>query len=155
MNETQLCTIEQSEPFLDASAAIEFPAVGNESERFLTDMEKVVPWTDLQAVIEPRYPKGKRGRPPVGLERMLRVHFVQQWYGLSDEGVEDAMTDSQALRGFVGIDLTREMVPDATTLRQFRHRLEAHGLSKPLFEAINRPLSAQGLMMREGTIADA
>ncbi|MCA8917360.1 MAG: IS5 family transposase [Planctomycetes bacterium] len=124
-------------------------------ERFLADMEKVVPWAELMAVIEPHYPTGKRGRPPVDLARMLRVYCVQQWYGLSDEGVEDAITDSQALRAFVGIDLAREAVPDATTLLQFRHRLEKHELTKTLFEAINRQLSAQGLMMREGTIADA
>jgi IS5 family transposase len=91
----------------------------------------------------------------VGLERMLRVYLVQQWYGLSDEGVEDAITDSQALRAFVRIDLSRESAPDATTLLQFRHLLEKHELTKKLFEAINGKLSAAGLMMREGTIADA
>ena len=124
-------------------------------EKFLGDMERVVPWATLLAVIEPHYPKGKRGRPPVGLERMLRVYFIQQWYGLSDEGVEDAITDSQALRAFVGIDLSRESAPDATTLLQFRHLLERHELTKALFEAINTKLSAEGLMMKEGTIADA
>jgi IS5 family transposase len=106
-------------------------------------------------VIEPHYPKGMRGRPPVGLERMLRVYLVQQWYNLSDEGAEDEITDSQALRGFVGIDLSRESAPDATTLLQFRHLLEKHELTKQVFEAINGKLSAAGLMMREGTIADA
>ena len=99
-------------------------------------------------VIEPHYPKGKRGRPPVGLERMLRVYLVQQWYNLSDEGAEDEITDSQALRGFVGIDLSRESAPDATTLLQFRHLLEKHELTKKVFEAINGKLSAAGLMMR-------
>ena len=88
-------------------------------EKFLADMERVVPWCELEAAIAPHYPKGQRGRPPIGLERMLRVYLVQQWYGLSDEGVEDAITDSQALRAFVGIDLSREAVPDATTLLQF------------------------------------
>ncbi len=106
-------------------------------------------------VIEPYYPKGTRGRPPICLERMLRVCLAQQWYGLSDEGVEDAIIDSQALRAFVGIDLSREAVPDATTLLQFRHLLEKEGLTKAIFAAINAPLSAKGLMMREGTIADA
>lgn len=124
-------------------------------EKFLGEMETVVPWAELLAVIEPHYPTGKRGRPPVGLERMLRVYFIQQWYGLSDEGVEDAITDSQALRSFVGIDLTRESAPDATTLLQFRHLLEKHELTKALFEAIKCKLTAQGLMMKEGTIADA
>jgi transposase, IS5 family len=124
-------------------------------EVFLAEMEKVMPWAELLAVVEPHYPKGARGRPPIGLKRMLRVYFVQQWNGLSDEGVEDAITDSQALRAFVGIDLSREAVPDATTVLQFRHLLEKHDLTKKLFEAVNGKLSAAGLMMREGTIADA
>ena len=89
------------------------------------------------------------------LERMLRVYFVQQWNNLSDEGVEDAITDSQALRAFVGIDLSREAAPDATTVLQFRRLLEQHDLTKKLFDAVNAGLSAAGLMMREGTIADA
>jgi IS5 family transposase len=124
-------------------------------EKFLADMERVVPWGELEAAIAPHYPKGRRGRPPVGLARMLRVYFVQQWYGLSDEGVEDAITDSQALRTFVGIDLVREAVPDATTLLQFRRLLEQHDLTRTLLETINAKLSAQGLLMREGTIVDA
>jgi IS5 family transposase len=124
-------------------------------EKFLADMERVVPWCELEAAIAPHSPKGRRGRPPVGLARMLRVYFVQQWYGLSDEGVEDAITDSQALRTFVGIDLVREAVPDATTLLQFRRLLEQHDLTRTLLETINAKLSAQGLLMREGTIVDA
>jgi len=124
-------------------------------ERFLAEMERVIPWQEVLAVIESHYPKGKRGRPPIGLERMLRVYLVQHWYSLSDEGVEDAITDSQALRGFVGIDLSRESAPDATTLLQFRHLLEEKELTKAVFAAINAQLTAQGLMMREGTIADA
>jgi IS5 family transposase len=84
---------------------------------FLAKMESVVPWARLVAVIEPYYPKsGRRGRPPIGLGRMLRIYFVQQWYGLADEAVEDALYDSQALRDFCGINLARESVPDATTL---------------------------------------
>ena len=105
-------------------------------ERFLSEMERVVPWTVLLDALTPYYPKGKRGRPPIGLERMLRVYFIQQWYGLSDEGVEDAITDSQALRNFVGIDLSRESAPDATTLLQFRRLLETHDLTRPLFARI-------------------
>ena len=124
-------------------------------EVFLAEMEQIMPWAELLAVVEPHYPKGKRGRPPIGLERMLRVYFVQQWNNLSDEGVEDAITDSQALRAFVGIDLSREAAPDATTVLQFRHLLEQHGLTKKLLEAVNAGLSAAGLLMREGTIADA
>lgn len=125
-------------------------------EKFLAEMEQVTPWAELLAVIEPFYPKsGQVGRQPVGLERMLRVYFVQQWYGLSDEGVEDAITDSQALRNFVGIDLSREAVPDATTLLKFRRLLNEHQLTEGLFGAIKGKLLAQGLMMKEGTIADA
>jgi IS5 family transposase len=89
-------------------------------QRFLAEMEKVVPWQRLLSAIEPHYPKGARGRPPIGLERMLRIYFLQQWYGLSDEGLEDALYDSLALRAFAGIDLAVENVPDATTLLKFR-----------------------------------
>ncbi|MBL8398056.1 MAG: transposase, partial [Candidatus Accumulibacter sp.] len=99
-------------------------------EVFLAEMERVMLWSEVLGAIEPHYPKGKRGCPPVGLERMLRVYLVQQWYGLLDEGVEEAITDSQALRAFVGIDRSRESAPDAATRRQFRHLLEKHGLTK-------------------------
>ena len=95
-----------------------------------------MPWSRLVARLAPLYPKGERGRPPIPLERMLRVYFVQQWYGLSDEGLEEALYDSQALRGFAGIDLNRDPVPDATTLLKFRHWLERHDLTKVLFEEV-------------------
>jgi IS5 family transposase len=118
-------------------------------------METLVQWTKLLAVIEPFYPKGQRGRPPIGLERMLRVYFLQQWYGLADEALEDALYDSQALRGFARIDLAAEGVPDATTLLKFRRLLETHDLCKGLFAAINADLTARGLLLREGTLVDA
>ena len=124
-------------------------------EQFLAEMEKVVPWQEVLSVIEPYYPKGERGRPPVGLERILRMVLAQQWYHLSDEGVEDAVTDSQSLRDFVGIDLSRESVPDATTVLGFRHLLEQHDLTKVVLDAVNGKLRAAGLLMSEGTIADA
>jgi len=124
-------------------------------EHFLMEMEQLMPWSDLLKVVEPHYPKGERGRPPIALERMLRMYWVQQWFGLSDEGTEDTVTDSLAVQAFMGIDLVRENAPDATTLLQFRHLLEQHKLTKALFETINRTLSAQGLTMRKGTIADA
>jgi len=109
-------------------------------EVFLEQMEQVVPWSRLAAVIEPHYPKsGKRGRPPIGLERMLRMYFVQQWYGLADEAVEDAIYDSQALRNFMG----------------FRHLLEAHELTQAMLSEINAMLKAQGLLMSRGTLVDA
>ena len=124
-------------------------------EKFLSRMEALLPWTQLLAVIEPFYPKGERGRPPVGLERMLRIYFLQQWYGLADEAMEDALYDSQALQGFARIDLAAEGVPDATTLLKFRRLLETHDLCKGLFSAINADLTARGLLLREGTLVDA
>src|SRR5476649_1150066 len=105
-------------------------------ERFLGEMERVVPWARLVALIEPHYPTGQRGRPPVGIERMLRIYFLQQWYALADEALEDASYDSQAMRTFAGIDLSVEAVPDATTLLNFRHLLEAHDLTRRLFEEV-------------------
>ena len=124
-------------------------------EKFLARMEEVIPWAKLLAVIEPHYPKGKRGRPPIGLERMLRVYFLQQWYGLADEALEDALYDSQALQRFARIDLSAEGVPDATTLLNFRHLLETRDLCHGLFTAINADLAARGLLLREGTLVDA
>ena len=124
-------------------------------EKFLARMETLIPWTKLVAVIKPFYPKGERGRPPVGLERMLRVYFLQQWYALADEALEDALYDSQALQSFACIDLAAEGVPDATTLLKFRRLLETHDLCKGLFTAINADLTARGLLLREGTLVDA
>lgn len=124
-------------------------------EKFLARMEEVIPWAKLLAVLAPHYPKGERGRPPIGLERMLRIYFLQQWYGLADEALEDALYDSQALRGFARIDLAAEGVPDATTLLKFRRRLETHDLCQGLFTAINADLTARGLLLREGTLVDA
>jgi IS5 family transposase len=124
-------------------------------EKFLARMEEIIPWPALLAVIEPFYPKGERGRPPIGLERMLRVYFLQQWYGLADEAIEDAIYDSQAMRGFARIDLTADGVPDATTLLKFRRLLETNDLCKGIFKAINEDLTTRGLMMRAGTLVDA
>jgi len=124
-------------------------------EKFLAKMEAVVPWDELLSVIKPHYPTGKRGRPPIGLERMLRLCFLQQWYGLADEALEDAVYDSQAMRGFLGINLAVDPVPDATTLLKFRHRLEENDLCAAIFETINRQLEECGLLMREGTLVDA
>jgi len=125
-------------------------------EIFLAKMEQVVPWPRLMEVIEPYYPKsGKRGRPPIGLQRMLRMYFVQQWYGLADEAVEDAIYDSQALRSFMDIDLSHTSVPDATTLMGFRHLLEAHDLTKAMLVEVNAMLMERGLLMTQGTLVDA
>src|SRR6476661_8669838 len=124
-------------------------------DKFLAEMEQVVPWARLVARLQPFYPKGERGRPPVGLERMLRLYFLQQWYGLADEALEDALYDSQALRGFAGIDLAAVTVRDATTVMNFRHWLERHDLTKVLFDEIGAMLEERGLLMRQGTIIDA
>lgn len=125
-------------------------------EKFLGEMERVVPWVALVALIEPHYPKsGRVGRPPTGVQRMLRMYFLQQWYSLSDEGLEDAIYDSQAMREFIGIDLAREQVPDATTLLKFRRLLEQHELTKAIFDKVNEHLGERGLLMREGTLVDA
>ena len=125
-------------------------------EQFLNEMNRVVPWAELVAVIEPVYPKAEGpGRPPVGVERMLRLHCLQQWFNLSDPAVEEALYDSRAMRQFVGIDLGREPVPDETTICKFRHLLEAHQLGEQLFARIREYLAAQGLQVSRGTIVDA
>jgi transposase, IS5 family len=124
-------------------------------EKFLADMQRIVPWTALIAVIEPHYPKGERGRPPIGLERMLRIYFLQQWYSLADEALEDSLYDINSLREFVGIDLGHDPIPDATTLLKFRHLLEQNNLSSQMLQAINLDLARRGLLMRAGTIVDA
>jgi transposase, IS5 family len=124
-------------------------------DKFLAEMEQLVPWARLVARLQPLYPKGERGRKPIALELMLRIYFMQQWYGLADEAVEDALYDSQALRGFAGIELNRDPVPDATTLLHFRHWLERHELTKALFEEVGAMLAERGLLMRQGTIVDA
>jgi len=124
-------------------------------EKFLSSMEEVVPWDELTAALKPYYPEGKRGRPPIGLERMLRLYFLQQWYGLADEALEDAVYDSQAMRLFLGIHLCSDPVPDATTLLKFRHLLEENDLCATIFETINAHLEEQGMLLREGTLVDA
>lgn len=124
-------------------------------EKFLGEMERVVPWARLVALVVPHYPEGRRGRPPMGIERMLRLYFLQQWYGLADEALEDAIYDSLAMRIFAGIDLSAESVPDATTVLKFPHLLEKHDLSKAIFEEVSALLSERKLLMKEGTLVDA
>ena len=125
-------------------------------ERFLDEMNRVVPWAELVAVIERVYPKAEGpGRPPVGVERMLRLHCLQQWFNLSDPAVEEALYDSRAMRHFVGIDLGHEPVPDETTICKFRHLLEAHQMGEQLFARIREHLVKHGLQVSRGTIVDA
>lgn len=116
----------------------------------------MIPWSELAAVIAPYYPKAAgAGRPPVGVERMLRIHFLQHWFNLSDPAVEEALDDSRAMRQFVGIDLGREPVPDETTICKFRHLLDAHRFGEQLFALIRTYLAEQGLQISRGTIVDA
>jgi IS5 family transposase len=122
---------------------------------FLEEMEQVVPWAELRALIEPYYPKAGNGRPPVGVERMLRIYFLQQWFNLSDPAVEEALYDSAVMRSFVGIDLGREPVPDETTVCKFRHRLEEHRLGGQMLETVNLHLQSRGVRITTGTIVDA
>ena len=125
-------------------------------EIFLIEMDKIIPWKELCKVIEPFYPKPEgAGRRPVGLERMLRIHFLQHWFNLSDPALEEALYDSRAMRRFVGIDLGREPAPDETTILKFRHLLEAHNLGEQLFVLIGRYLEENGLKISRGTIVDA
>ena len=125
--------------------------------QFLADMERIIPWVELAAVIEPVYPKvsDQGGRPPIPLERMLRIYFLQLWFNLSDPAVEEALYDSVAMRSFVGIDLGMEGAPDETTICKFRHRLERHKLGKTLLKAVNEYLRTNGIRIANGTIVDA
>ncbi len=125
-------------------------------EQFLDEMERIIPWKELTAAIEPFYPNPQgAGRRPVGVERMLRIYFLQHWFNLSDPGAEEALYDSRALRAFVGIDLGREPVPDETTICKFRHLMEKHNLGDQLFHLVNEYLKENGLQVSRGTIVDA
>src|SRR6202161_400938 len=122
---------------------------------FLEEMEQAVPWRKLCALIEPHYPKAGNGRTPVGVERVVRMYFLQQWFNLSDPAVEEALYDSVVMRGFVGIDLGQEPVPDETTMCKFRHLLEEHGLGGEMLETVNLYLEGKGVRITTGTIVDA
>ncbi len=134
-----------------------FERFGRKSRRelFLEEMDKVVPWSGLVALIQPYYPNGDNGRPSVGLERMLRLYFLQQWFNLSDPGLEDALYESSALRRFAGIDLGREPAPDETTILNFRHLLEKHDLGRSILKMVNEYLALCGIRVTTGTIVDA
>ncbi|OGT82163.1 MAG: transposase [Gammaproteobacteria bacterium RIFCSPLOWO2_02_FULL_61_13] len=140
-------------------ASTGFEKYGKTTRRaqFLAEMERVVPWAELCALIDPVYPKAgpDGGRPTVPLERMLRIYFLQQWFNLSDPGVEEGLHDSLAMRSFAGIDLSEERVPDETTVCKFRHLLERERLGKKLLVAVNDYLRRQGIKVTTGTIVDA
>ena len=139
----------------DQGAGYEHYRKPTRREEFLKTMNAIVPWAALCEVIEPYYPKAGNGRPPIGLERMLRIHFIQHWFNLAYLACEEALYDSASLRRFVEIDLGREPVPDATTLLKFRRLLNEHKLGEALFAKVGQELQARGFKVNTGTIVDA
>jgi len=139
----------------DQGAGFERYRKATRRDEFLATMETIVPWSALCSVVEPHYPKGVGGRPPIGLERMLRIHFLQHWFNLADVACEEALYDSASLRHFAGIDLGQEPVPDATTLLKFRRLLNQHQLGEELFAKVGEILQANGFKVKTGTIVDA
>ena len=122
---------------------------------FLDEMQRVVPWAELIALIEPHYPKGKTGRPPMGIATMLRIHFLQQWFGLSDPAMEEALHDVPLYREFADLEGPMRRLPDESTILRFRHLLEEHGLAAPMLATVNRVLQERGLTLKTGTVVDA
>src|SRR5271167_5195855 len=137
------------------ASQVSFEKHGRKSKRelFLDQMEQVVPWSELLALVAPHYPKAGNGRQPVGLSIMLRTYFLQQWFNLSDPGMEEAFYESPVLRRFARVDLGVAGAPDETTILRFRHLLERHDLCGEMLEAVNRYLESKGI--RIGTIVDA
>jgi IS5 family transposase len=139
-----------------ASLSFESKKKPTRRERFLGEMDKVVPWAAMLALIEPSYPtSGRRGRPPMPAATMLRIHFMQQWYALSDPAMEDALYEIESMRRFAGLELNDDAIPDETTILKFRRFLEQHGLAVKILDAVNAHLGQQGLLLRQGTIVDA
>jgi len=124
-------------------------------ERFLAEMDAVIPWTRLLGLIAAHYPKAGNGRQPLGMEKMLRIYFLQQWFNLSDPQAEDAIYDSESMRRFARVELGDEVVPDESTILRFRHLLERHGLTQAIFDSITGLLEERRLLLRSGTIVDA
>ena len=138
-----------------ASAAWEKKGKVTRRERFLAEMDQVVPWASILALIEPHYPKAGNGTQPMPMERMLRIYFMQQWFNLSDPAMEDALYDSESMRRFAGIELIEDAVPDESTILRFRHLLERHQLTQKIFELVRGLLEQKRLMLKSGTIVDA
>ena len=124
-------------------------------EEFLDSMDEMIPWDYWVSIIKPYYPSGKRGRPPKSIETMLRMYLMQNWFNLSDEGIEDAIYDSYAMRSFMHLDFLTEQVPDATTLLHFRHLIEENKIGKRIFDDVKSRLEKAGLIMHGGSIVDA
>jgi transposase, IS5 family len=131
------------------------PGKVTQREKFLSEMDQVIPWSRLIEVIKPHYPEAGNGRPPMGLEKMLRIYFLQQWYNLSDPAAEEALYDSETMRRFVGIEHGQDTIADESTLCLFRHLLEERRLPDRIFAEVKALLTERGLMMSEGTIVDA
>jgi IS5 family transposase len=138
-----------------ASAAWEKKGKVTRRERFLAEMDAVIPWKHLNRLIEPHYPKAGNGTQPMPQERMLRIYFMQQWFNLSDPAMEDSLYDSESMRRFAGIELGEDAVPDETTILRFRHLLEKHYLTQAIFAQIRTLLEQKRLLLKSGTIVDA
>ena len=138
-----------------ATASFDQYAKKTRRAAFLAEMNQVVPWAKLCELIAPHYPQVGNGRPAIGLERMLRLYFLQQWFNLPDPAVEEALYESVSMRDFVSIDLGCEPVPDETTVCQFRHFLERHELGRRIFEEVGRHLQKRGMQVADGMIVDA
>ena len=138
-----------------ASAAWEKKGKVTRRERFLAEMDQVVPWAPILALIEPHYPQAGNGTQPMPMERMLRIYFMQQWFNLSDPAMEDALYDSESMRRFAGIELIEDAVPDESTILRFRHLLERHQLTQKIFELVRGLLEQKRLLLKSGTIVDA
>jgi transposase, IS5 family len=138
-----------------ASAAWDKKGKVTRRERFLAEMDAVIPWKHLNRLIEPHYPKAGQGTQPMPQERMLRIYFMQQWFNLSDPAMEDALYDSESMRRFAGIELSEDVIPDETTILRFRHLLEKHYLTQAIFGQIRTLLEQKRLLLKSGTIVDA
>ncbi|MPW11665.1 IS5 family transposase, partial [Paraburkholderia sp. CNPSo 3155] len=123
--------------------------------KLLDELRRVVPWSRLIALIEPHYPRGKTGRPPFPIATMLQIHFMQQWFGLSDPALEEALYDVPLYREFAGLDEGMTRLPDESTILRFRHLLETHGLAAQMLTLVNEILSEKGLMLKVGSAVDA
>ena len=138
-----------------ASVAYDRKGKVTRRERFLSEMEQVIPWSQILSLIEPHYPKAGHGTQPMPMERMLRIYFMQQWFNLSDPSMEDSLYDSESMRRFAQIELMEDAVPDESTILRFRHLLEQHRLTEQIFARIRTLLEQKRLLLKSGTIVDA
>ena len=144
-----------SDQFTFADLAWDGKGKTTRREEFLREMDQVIPWKKLVGLIAPHYPVAGNGRPPLGLEKMLRIHFLQHWFNLSDPAMEEALYDSRSMQKFAGITLGEDVVPDESTILKVRHLLEEHDLPRKIFETVRNLLIDRGLLLKQGTIVDA